>query len=84
MMSIISRNVEDGTHNFYFDDERNTWVGITPSTQTWEFQQDDDEESYLSGSYITDLNTVVDYDGVYGLPAEVIMALSDMGFDIEL
>lgn len=84
-MRISSRNVEDGIHNYYFDDDDNTWVGITPSSHSWEIQKDDDSDTYESGNYVTDGNTVIDHDGIYGeLPVAVILALSDMDYDIDL
>ena len=82
MNNIVSRNVEDGIHNFYFEDEE--WVGITPSSHSWEYQEGDDDDSYISGNYVTDGNTVIDYDGSFELPTQVILALSEFGYDIDL
>lgn len=86
-MKIDSRNVEtqsgEKVHNFYFDDGK-TWVGITPSQGIWEYQYGEDEDTYISGGYVVDGNTVIDYDGCYELPATVIFALSDFGYDIDL
>ena len=86
-MKIVSRNVEtqsgEKVHNFYFD-ENGTWVGITPSQETWEVQDGDDEETYMSGGYVVDGNTVIDYDGCFELPKQVILALSEYGYNIDL
>ncbi len=86
-MKIISRNEEvnfgEKVHNFYFD-ENDTWVGITPSSGSWEIQDGEDDETYMSGGYVVDGNTVIDYDGCYELPAAVILALSEFGYDIDL
>ena len=86
-MKIISRNEEvnfgEKVHNFYFD-ENDTWVGISPSSGSWEIQDGEDDETYMSGGYVVDGNTVIDYDGCYELPAAVILALSEFGYDIDL
>lgn len=83
-MNITRRNVDNGIHHFHFDED-DTWVAITPCSHSWEYQTDDDSDTYVSGNYITDGNTVIDYDGIYGeLPVAVILSLSDMGFDFDL
>lgn len=78
MTKLLSRNIEEVNsskcHNFYFDNE--VWVGITPEKGTWEYQKGDDEETYMSGSFLVDGNTIYDYDGCYELPNEVIIAFS--------
>lgn len=81
-MKITSRNIEDGIHNSYFDN--GAWVGITPSEGTWEYQLDDDEDSYISGGFILEGNTVIDYDGCYELPVEVILALGEESYDLDI
>lgn len=83
-MNITRRNVDnDGIHHFYFDDD-DVWVAITPSSHSWEWEKDNDDDTYVCVNYVTDGNTVIDYDGIYELPVAVILALSDMGFDIDL
>lgn len=81
-MQITSRNIEDGVHNTYFDND--VWVGITPAEQTWEYQEGDDDESYMSGGYTVDGCTVIDYDGCFELPKEVILALAEENYEIDL
>ena len=64
--------------NYYFDND--VWVGITPSDKTWELQHDDDEESYISGKFVTIENVVVGFDGCNELPKEVEKALRHQGY----
>ena len=80
-MQLSSRNIEDNCHNAYFDN--GAWVGITPEDEIWEYQMQDDEDTYMSGSFTVEDNTVIDYDGCYELPAEVIMALAEE-YDIDI
>lgn len=43
----------------------------------WEYQSDlNDDDTYISGNYYCDGDTVIDYDGVFELPQEVKIALS--------
>lgn len=84
-MKIVKRKEDNGIHEFWFDDDYDTWVAITPSSHSWEIQNGDDSDTYMSGNYVTDGNDVIDYDGCYGeLPVAVILALSDMDYDIDL
>ena len=80
-MQLSSRNIENNCHNFYFDN--GTWVGITPDDETWEYQEGDDEETYSSGCFILEGKTVIDYDGCFELPKEVVLALATE-YDIDL
>ena len=64
--------------NYYFDND--VWVGIIPSDKTWELQHDDDEESYISGKFVTIENVVVGFDGCNELPKEVEKALRHQGY----
>ncbi len=85
-MVILSRNREiqcgEYVDNFYFDN--NVWVGIRKSEGIWEYQEGDDDETYLSGGYVVDGNSVIDYDGCFELPREVEAALRELGYSIEL
>ena len=86
-MKIISKNIEkvieEKVFNFYFDEEY-IWVGIWKDSCSWEYQEDDDEESYLSGNFVVDGCCVVDYDGVCELPEPVCLALADLGYALDL
>ena len=86
-MKIISKNMEnvngEKVVNFYFD-EKLIWVGIWKSTWSWEYQEDDDDESYLSGNFVVDGCCVIDYDGCYELPESVCLALTDLGYTLNL
>lgn len=79
-MNIVKEYTENGVFNCHFDDD--SWVGITPSTQSWEYL--DGYDDYMSGGYLVDGNTVYEYDGCYELPTQVILALSAKGYDIDL
>jgi hypothetical protein len=82
-MQIIERQINHGGHNFKFDN--GAWVCIWPEDESWEFQSDeDDEESYMSGGYELDGNTVEGYDGCFELPKEVQTALEDYGYKLDL
>lgn len=83
-MTITKRSVNEGIHHFWFDDVDESWVAITPGSHCWEYEKNKDDDTYVSGSYVTDGSVVIDYDGIYELPVAVILALSDMGFDIDL
>lgn len=80
-MKITKREKKDGVENFYFDTEE--WVAIDKSEGLWEYQEGDDEESYLSGGFVVDGGTVIDYDGCFELPNVVILALSK-DFDMDI
>lgn len=70
-------------HNFYFSD--GSWVGLTPSEGLWEFMEDDDddEDSYISGGYQVDGGCVVDYDGCFQLPVHVVKAFRKMNLKVD-
>lgn len=60
------------------------WSEIDTATHSWEhmWDENDDGESYTSGNYVTDGNSVVDYDGVFELPAQVVFLLIRAGYDV--
>ena len=86
-MKIISKNVEtvndEKVINYFFDEE-NIWVGIRKDSCSWEYQEDEDDESYLSGNFVVDGCCVIDYDGCYELPNSVCLALTDLGYTLDL
>lgn len=83
-MNIIKRNEDNGIREFWFDDVDESWVAITPGSHCWEYEENNDDDTYVSGNFVTDGNTVIDYDGIYDLPVAVILALSALGYDIDL
>lgn len=83
-MNIIKRNEDNGIREFWFDDVDESWVAITPGSHCWEYEKNNDDDTYVSGNFVTDGNTVIDYDGIYDLPVAVILALSALGYDIDL
>ena len=80
-MKITKQEKKDGVENFYFDTEE--WVAIDKSEGIWEYQEGDDEESYVSGRFVVDGVTVIDYDGVFELPTPVMLALSKF-YDMDI
>lgn len=82
---ILSRHKEyqfgECIENFYFN--TNVWVSIRKSEGNWEYQEGDDEETYQSGGFVVDGNSVIDYDGCFEIPREVEKALRVLGYSIE-
>ena len=70
---------------FKFIFENNVEVTIDTSNFLWEYCPLDEQEDYMSGSYKLDDETemkVIDYDGVYELPQEVVDAMVFCGYDV--
>ena len=63
-------------------------VEISQNECLWEYYwpdpHDDDEDIYLTGGYVLDGNTVVDYDGCFDLPDEVKKCLKHLGYELDL
>ena len=62
------------------------WVCIDENEQGWEYQPNNDPETYVSGSFTLDEyadKKVIDYDGCFELPQMVIAALTELGYDTE-
>ena len=57
----------------------NTWAKIDLSDGDWEYQEDiDDDETYENGLLIIDDHgVIIDYDGCYELPKEVLDLIED-------
>ena len=89
-MKIIERNNErkrEATNDeFKFDN--GAWVRIYIGENergSWEYQSDEeDEETYSEGGLWFEDKWLADYDGCYGLPEEVIMAIKELGYKIDL
>lgn len=60
------------------------WARIEVEEQAFEYMEDeDDEETYVSGGFVTDgTNLIIDYDGVYELPALVKRAFEILSYDL--
>lgn len=44
-------------------------IEVTDDVNIWEYADEDDEEdSYVSGTFVLEGDTVIDYDGVFELP----------------
>lgn len=68
--------------------DQSEWFCIDTVNRTWEYQDDDeDEESYISGNFYIDdedLCKVIDFDGSYELPKIVRHHLRLLGYTIDL
>lgn len=62
------------------------WARINLLEQTFEYQEDEeDEETYVCGGFLADdihLNLIIDYCGVYELPALVKRGFEILSFDL--
>lgn len=82
-MIVDRKNENANAVNFYFDN--GAWVLVDVGEGCYEYQADaDDEESYLSGCLEFSDRTLVGYDGCFELPCEVVEAVMDMGYKIDL
>lgn len=74
-MKITEEKEWAGSSVFWFDNGSMVW--IQDFDGFWEYQSDlKDDDTYISGNYYCDGDTVIDYDGVFELPEEVKIALS--------
>ena len=72
----------DDIVEFWFDNE--SWVRIDLIDEMYEYQSNPkDGETYISGMLQFEDNVLVDYDGCYELPDEVIEAVKDLGHEID-
>lgn len=70
------------TDSYFRHFSNGDWVHINTEDETWEYDRNDDPDTYMSGCYgIDDDNNVIDYDGCYELPRSVIQALAEMGYN---
>lgn len=82
-MTIIEKKSEHGGHEYKFDNGE--WVCLWPEDESWEYQKDpDDEETYMSGGFELEGNTVEGYDGCFELPQAVQDALVEYGYKLDL
>ena len=87
-MKITEKKVRNERSTEYKFDN-GAWVcvytGYEDGTGSWEYQSDeDDEETYSEGGLWFEDKTLVDYDGCYELPEEVVMAVTELGFNVDL
>ncbi len=80
-MKITKQEKKDGVENIYFDTQE--WVAINKSEGSWEYQEGDDDDSYISGGFVVDGVTVVDYDGCYEMPEAVMLSLA-LFYDMDI
>lgn len=64
--------------------EQDEWYQIDTINQCWEYQPTDDEESYMSGNFYLEDNTVVDYDGCFDLPKIIREGLIKLGYSLNI
>lgn len=56
------------------------WVAVDINALTWEYMENDEGESYMSGNFDTEGKIVVDYDGCFELPVEVLDFMDELGY----
>lgn len=85
-MKITEKKVRnERSTEFKFDN--GAWACVYIDTDdgegSWEYQSDDnDEETYSDGGLWFDGKELVDYDGCYELPEEVMLAIKERGYNI--
>ena len=85
-MKITEKKVRDErSTEFKFDN--GAWAcvyaGYEDGEGSWEYQSDeDDPETYSEGSLWFEDKKLVDYDGCYELPEEVILAIKELGYEL--
>jgi hypothetical protein len=83
-MQIVKKQICRAEFTF----DNGAWVNVDCSAEPcgngyWEYQSDaDDEETYSSGSLFFQNKELVDYDGCFVIPREVVMAVMELGFSI--
>ena len=88
-MKIIEKKQGHSTDSQEFKFDNGAWVSVYNGGDTgqgsWEYQSDEnDEETYSEGGLWFEGKELVDYDGCFELPKEVVMAVLELGFDIDL
>lgn len=86
-MKIIEKKQNEESVEVRFDN--GTWVKVCDGSGTgigsWEYQTDeDDEETYSEGFLEFEGRTLTGYDGCFELPKEVIVAVAEFGYKIDL
>lgn len=77
-MQIISEKVSFEKATYIFDNGAE--VVLFLQLGSWEYSKDLDND-YLSGIYEVENNAIIDWDGCFVLPEEVIYAFKQFGFD---
>lgn len=80
-MKPSNHTTKEDAEEFWFG---SVWVSIDSDLCGWQFQELDDDESYLSGCLLSDGGVVYDYDGCSELPKEVIWALKSLNVTLDL
>ena len=79
-MTIIRRKNEGKNHEFWFNN--GAWVNIGEDNASYEYEVNNNENTYIEGSLIIEGRDLIDYDGCYELPKEVELALSELGVEV--
>lgn len=82
-MKIEEKKIKDGAREYKFDNGAWVKLDIDGEYGSWEYQEDDDEETYMEGGIWFDGKHIEDYDGCFELPEEVKVALKDLGFTMD-
>lgn len=70
------------TREFFFDNGE--WVSIDLLHEAWEYDKNDDEETYISGMIELYGDFVIGFDGCYELPEAVVACLKIVYKHVEL
>lgn len=60
--------------------ENGSEVVLFLQEEIWEYSRDQDDD-YISGTYVVENNAIIDWDGCFELPEEVMLAFIHYGFD---
>ena len=82
-MEIVEKKVKDGAREYKFDNGAWVKLDIDGEYGSWEYQDEDDEETYMEGGIWFDGKQIEDYDGCFELPEEVVAALNELGYSLD-
>lgn len=78
MQIILSEKISFEKAEYIFDNGAE--VVLFLQLGSWKYSRDQDDD-YISGTYEVENNAIIDWDGCFELPEEVILAFIHFGFD---
>ena len=78
MQTILSEKVSFENAEYIFDNGAE--VVLFLHLGSWEYSRDQDG-GYICGTYEVENNAIIDWDGCFNLPEEVMQAFKQFGFD---
>lgn len=79
-MIILSEKVSFEKAEYIFDNGAE--VVLFLQLGSWEYSQNpDDVDDYLCGTFEVENNAIIDWDGCFDLPEEVVLAFNHFGYD---